>query len=150
MKINRVKNVEAKRNRRTFEANFHVNNQHHAQKRRFERQMMNRINQNNQLSSKSFFNDKQINNLSRNRHEMKIFFRSFSSNWDNELCHETQINHEIKKTCFQIVLCRACKLRKEQHLSNVTFQWNHLSCLVYYLNSEKAKKIFFFSFLKHR
>jgi hypothetical protein len=45
MKINRVKDFEAKRNRRTFETNSYVNNQHHAQKRRFERQMMNRVNQ---------------------------------------------------------------------------------------------------------
>jgi hypothetical protein len=44
MKINRVKNFEAKRNRRTFEVNFYVNDQHHAQKRRFERKMMNRVN----------------------------------------------------------------------------------------------------------
>jgi hypothetical protein len=60
--------------------------------------MMNRVNQNNQLFSKSFFDDKQINNLFRNRHEMKIFFCSSSSSWDNELCHETQINQEMKKT----------------------------------------------------
>ncbi len=44
MRINRVKNVEAKRNCRTFEVNFYVNDQHHAQKRRFKRQMINRIN----------------------------------------------------------------------------------------------------------
>ncbi len=80
MKINRVKNVKAKRDCRTFETNFHVNDQHHAQKRRFERQMMNRASQNNQLFSKSFFDDKQINYFFRNRHEMKILFRSFSSN----------------------------------------------------------------------
>ncbi len=41
MKINRVKNREAKRNRRTFETNFYVKDQHHVQKRQFERQMMN-------------------------------------------------------------------------------------------------------------
>ncbi len=58
MKINRVKNLETKRNHRTFEINFHVNEQHHAQKRRSERQMMNRINQNDQLSQKSLLNDK--------------------------------------------------------------------------------------------
>jgi hypothetical protein len=107
---------------------------------------MNRVNQNNQLFSKSFFDDKQINHFFRNRHEMKILFRSSSSNWNNELCHETQINHEIKKACFQIVFCRICKLRKKSHLSNVTSQWNHLSCLVCYVNQEKAKKILFFHF----
>ncbi len=47
MKINCVKNVKIKRNRRTFKTNFHVNNKHHVQKRRFKQQMMNRINQNN-------------------------------------------------------------------------------------------------------
>jgi hypothetical protein len=52
----------------------------------------------------------------------------------------------MKKARFQIVLCRACKLWEKSHLSNVTFQWNHLSCLVCYLNSEKAKKIIFFHF----
>ncbi len=46
MKINRVENLETKRSRRTFEINFHVNDQHHAQKRQFARQMMNRVNQN--------------------------------------------------------------------------------------------------------
>jgi hypothetical protein len=108
--------------------------------------MINRVNQNNQLFSKSLFDDKQINHFFRSRHEMKIFFRSSSSNWNNELCHETQINHEMKKVCFQIVLCSACKLRKRSHLSNVTFQWDHLSCLVCYLNQEKAKKIILFHF----
>jgi hypothetical protein len=141
MKINRVKNIEAKWNRRTFETNFHVNDQHHVQKRRFEQQIINRVNQNNQLSSKSFFDDKQINHFFRNRHEMKILFRSFSSNWNNELRHETQINHEMKKAYSQIVFCRACKLRRESHLSNVTSQWHHLSCLVDYVNQEKAKRI---------
>ncbi len=77
---------------------------------------------------------------------MKTLFRSSSSNWDNRLCHETQINHEMKKVCFQIVFCRICKLREESHLSNVTFQWDHLSCFVCYLNQEKAKKIIFFHF----
>ncbi len=146
MKVNRVKNVETKWNRRTFEINFHVNDQHHAQKRRSERQMMNRVNQNNQLSSKSFFDDKQINHFFRNRHETKILFRSSSSNWDNELCHETQINHEMKKTRSQIVLCRTCKLREKSHLSNVTSQWDHLSCFVCYVNQEKAKRIISFHF----
>jgi hypothetical protein len=35
MKINRVKNVRIKRNCRTFKTKFYVNDQHHAQKRRF-------------------------------------------------------------------------------------------------------------------
>jgi hypothetical protein len=52
-----------------------------------------------------------------------------------------------KKTCFQMIFCRACKLRKKSHLSNVKFQWDHLSCLVCYLNQEKARKIIFFYFL---
>ncbi len=58
MKINCVKNLETKRNCETFETNFYVNDQHHAQKRRFERQIINRVNQNDQLSQKLFFNDK--------------------------------------------------------------------------------------------
>jgi hypothetical protein len=58
MRINHVRNLEIKRSRRTFETNSHVNDQHHAQKRRFERQMMNRVNQNDQLFQKSFFDDK--------------------------------------------------------------------------------------------
>jgi hypothetical protein len=58
MKINRVKNLEVKRNRRTFQTNSHVNDQHHAQKRQFARQMMNRANQNDQLFQKSFFDEK--------------------------------------------------------------------------------------------
>jgi hypothetical protein len=74
MKINRVKNVEAKQNRWTLKINFYVNDQHHAQKRRFEWQMMNRVNQNNQLSSKSLFDDKQINYFFRSWHERKFFF----------------------------------------------------------------------------
>jgi hypothetical protein len=111
---------------------------------------MNRVNQNNWLFSKSFFNDKQINHFLRIWHEMKTLFRSSSSIWNNELCHETQINHEMKKICFQIVFCRVCKLREKSYLSNVTLQWNHLSCFVYYLNQKKAKTNHFFSFLKHR
>jgi hypothetical protein len=50
----------------------------------------------------------------------------------------------MKKTCFQIISCRICKLRKRSHLSNVTFQWDHLSCFPCYLNQEKAKKSIFF------
>jgi hypothetical protein len=108
--------------------------------------MINRANQNNQLSSKSLFDDKQINHFFRNRHETKILSYSSSSNWDNELCHETQISHEMKKACSQIVFCRICKLREESHLSNVTSQWDHLSCLVYYVNQEKARRIILFHF----
>jgi hypothetical protein len=59
--------------------------------------MMNRINQNCQLSSKSLFNNRQINYLLRNRHEKKIFFRSFSSNRNNRLRYETKVDHEMKK-----------------------------------------------------
>jgi hypothetical protein len=47
MKINRVKNIKAKRRREAFEINIHVNDDHHAHERRFKQQMMNRINQNN-------------------------------------------------------------------------------------------------------
>jgi hypothetical protein len=50
----------------------------------------------------------------------------------------------MKKVCFQIVFYRVYKLRKRSHLSNVTFQWNYLSCFVYYLNQKKRKKSFFF------
>jgi hypothetical protein len=88
----------------------------------------------------------QINYFFRNQHETKILFRSSSSNWDNELCHDTQINHEMKKAYFQIVLCQTCKLQRKSHLSNVTFQWDHLSCLVCHLNQEEAKRIIFFHF----
>jgi hypothetical protein len=52
----------------------------------------------------------------------------------------------MKKPCSQIVFCRACKLRKRSHLSNVTSQWDHLSCLVCYLNQEKTKRIITFHF----
>jgi hypothetical protein len=52
----------------------------------------------------------------------------------------------MKKACSQIVLCRICKLRKRSHLSNVTFQWDYLSCFVCHLNQEKAKKIILFHF----
>ncbi len=58
MKINCVRNLEIKRNRRIFETNSHVNDQHYAQKPRFERQMMNQVNQNDQLFQKSFFDNK--------------------------------------------------------------------------------------------
>jgi hypothetical protein len=52
----------------------------------------------------------------------------------------------MKKACSQIVLCRACKLRKKSHLSNVTLQWDYLSCFDCYLNQEKTKKVIFFHF----
>jgi hypothetical protein len=141
MKINRVKDVEIKRNRRTFEINSYVNDQHHTQERRFERQRINRINQNNQLSSKSLFDDKQINYFFRSWHETKIFFRSSLSNWNNRLCHETQVNHEMKKANSQIVFRRVRKIRKKSHLSNAASQRNHLSSLVRHLNQRKARRI---------
>jgi hypothetical protein len=93
---------------------------------------------NNQLSSKSLFDDRQINHSLRNRHEKKIFFRSFSTNWDNRLCYEAKIDHEMKKINFQIVFDRSREIRKESHLSNVTFQRNHLSRFVDHLNKEKT------------
>jgi hypothetical protein len=71
----------------------------------------------------------------------KIISRSSSSNRDNELRYETQINHEMKKTCLQIVFDCARKVREESHLSNAASQRNHLSCFVCYLNQEKARKI---------
>jgi hypothetical protein len=69
--------------------------------------MMNRVNQNNQLSSKSLFDDRQINHSLRSRHEKKALSRSFSTNWDNRLYYETKIDHEMKKLIlrsFSIVL----------------------------------------------
>jgi hypothetical protein len=71
----------------------------------------------------------------------KIIFRSSSSNRNNKLRYETQINHEMKKICFQIVFRCARRIREESHLSNVAFQRDHLSCLVCHLNQEKARKI---------
>jgi hypothetical protein len=56
--MNRVKNFETKRNRQTFEIKFYVNDQHYVKKRRFKRQIMNQVNQNDQLFQKSFFNNK--------------------------------------------------------------------------------------------
>jgi hypothetical protein len=109
MKINRIKNLRAKWNCRTFEINHHVNDQHHAQERRFKWQMMNRVNQNNQISSKSLFDDRQINHFLRSRHEKKILFRSSSTNWNNRLCYEAKIDHEWKKLIlksFSIVLVK--------------------------------------------
>jgi hypothetical protein len=96
--------------------------------------MMNRVNQNNQLSSKSLLDDRQINYLLGSRHKKKTFSRSFSSNRDNRLRYETKIDHEMKKVDFKIVFDRARRIRKESHLSNVALQRNHLSCLVCYLN----------------
>jgi hypothetical protein len=100
--------------------------------------MMNRVNQNNQLSSKSLFDDWQINHSLRSRHEKKVLSRSSSTNWDNRICDETKIDHEMKKISFQIVFDRSRELRKKSHLSNVMSQWNHLSRLVCHLNQEKA------------
>jgi hypothetical protein len=138
MKVNRIKDFRAKWNRRTSETNHYVNDQHHAQERKFKWQMMNWINQNNQLFSKWLFDDQQINHFLRNRHEKKIFFRSFSTNWNNRLRYETKIDHEMKKNNFQIVFDRFRELREESHLSIITSQRNHLSCLVDHLNQEKT------------
>jgi hypothetical protein len=99
---------------------------------------MNRVNQNNQLFSKSFFDDRQINHLLWSRHEKKILFRSFSRNWNNRLCYEAKIDHEMKKINFQIVFDRSREIRKKSHLSTVTLQRNHLSRLVDHLNKEKT------------
>ncbi len=99
---------------------------------------MNRINQNNQLFSKSLFDDRQINYFLRNRHEKKVFFRSSSTNRNNRLRYKTKIDHEIKKIDLKIVFDRVRRIRKKSHLSNVAFQRDHLSCLVYYLNQEKT------------
>ncbi len=44
----------------------------------------------------------------------------------------------MKKINFRIVFDRFRELRKKSHLSNVTFQRNHLSCFVCHLNQEKA------------
>ncbi len=106
--------------------------------------MMNRINQNNQLFSKSFFDDRQINYFLRNRYEKKAFFRSSSSNRNNRLRYETKVDHEMKKIDLKIVFDRARRIRKESHLSNAASQRNHLSCLVCHLNQEKTWRIFFF------
>jgi hypothetical protein len=103
--------------------------------------MMNRVNQNNQLSSKSLFDDRQINYSLRSRYEKKILSRSFSSNRDNRLRYETKIDHEMKEIDLKIVFDRARKIRKESHLSNAASQRNHLSCLVCHLNQEKARRI---------
>ncbi len=80
--------------------------------------MMNRVNQNNQLFSKSLFDDRQINYFLRNRYEKKVFFRSFSSNRNNRLRYETKVDHEMKEIDFKIVFDRVRKIRKKSHLSN--------------------------------
>jgi hypothetical protein len=103
--------------------------------------MMNRINQNNQLFSKSLFDDRQINYFLRNRYKKKVLSRSFSSNRNNRLRYETKFDHEIKKVNFKIVFDRARKVRRELYLSNAASQRNHLSCLVYHLNQEKTWRI---------
>jgi hypothetical protein len=63
--------------------------------------MMNRINQNCQLSSKSLFDDRQINHSLQNRHEKNVLFSTSSSNRNNRLCYETKIDHEMKKLIFK-------------------------------------------------
>ncbi len=100
--------------------------------------MMNRANQNNQLSSKSLLDDRQINHFLRSRHEKKVLLRSSSTNWNNRLCYEAKIDHEMKKTSPQIVFDRSREIREKSHLSNVTLQRNHLSRLVNHLNKEKT------------
>ncbi len=104
---------------------------------------MNRVNQNNQFSSKLLLDDRQINYLLQSQHENKIFFRSFSSNWDNRLRYETKINHEMKEIDLKIVFDRARKIRRKSHLSNVASQRDDLSCLVCHLNQEKTRRITF-------
>ncbi len=100
--------------------------------------MMNRINQNDQLFSKSLFDDRQINYFLRNRYEKKILFRSFSSNQNNRLRYETKVDHEMKKIDLKIVFDYARKIQKKSYLSNAAFQRDHLSCLVCHLNQEKT------------
>jgi hypothetical protein len=100
--------------------------------------MMNWVNQNDQLSSKSFFDDKQINNSLWNQHEKKIVLSSSASNQDDELCHETKINYKIKKARIQIIFCRFCELREESHISYVTFQRDHISRLINHISQKKA------------
>jgi hypothetical protein len=141
-KINRIKDFRAKWNRWTFKTNHHVNDQHYASERRFKWQLMNRVDLNNQLSSKSLFDDRQINYSLRSRHEKKILFRLFLFYWDNWLRYETKIDHE-KKVDFKIVFDRARKVRTKSHLSNVAFQRDYLSCLICHLNKEKTWKITF-------
>jgi hypothetical protein len=51
-----------------------------------------------------------------------------------------------KNLALKIVFRRARKLRERSHLSNVTSQWDYLSCLVCYLNQEKARRIIFIHF----
>jgi hypothetical protein len=46
-----------------------------------------------------------------------------------------------KKTCFQIISRRARRIQRESHLSNAALQRDHLSCLVYHRNQEKARRI---------
>ncbi len=43
----------------------------------------------------------------------------------------------MKEARIQIIFCRSCKLRKKSHISNVTFQRDHLSCLVRHMNQKK-------------
>jgi hypothetical protein len=71
----------------------------------------------------------------------KNSFSLISSNRNNRLRYETKIDHEMKKIDFKIVFDRVRKIRKKSHLSNVAFQQNYLSCLVYYLNQETTWRI---------
>jgi hypothetical protein len=72
---------------------------------------------------------------------MKIVFCSLASNRDDELRHEMKIDHEMKKIRIQIIFCQFCKLRKRSHISNVTFQRDHLSCLVRHMNQKKDNQL---------
>jgi hypothetical protein len=137
-------NIETKWSRRTFKTNFHVNDQHHIQKRRFKQQMMNRINQNNQLSSKSFFDDKQINHFFRNRHETKILFRSFSSNWDTNYVMKRKSIMKWKKLVLRSFFVVLVNYEK-----NHIYRILRLNEIIYRVSSviwikKKREKSFFF------
>jgi hypothetical protein len=92
--------------------------------------MMNRIDQNNQLSSKSLFDDRQINHSLRSRHEKKALFRSSSTNWNNRLCYEAKIDHEMKKANFQIVFDRSVKYER-----NHIYRMLRLNEIIYRVSS---------------
>ncbi len=67
----------------------------------------------------------------------KILSCSSASNRNDELRHETKIDHEMKEIRIQIIFCRFCKLRKKLHISNATFQRDHLSCFVRHMSQKK-------------
>jgi hypothetical protein len=43
----------------------------------------------------------------------------------------------MKKARIQIIFCRFCKLRRRLHISNITSQWDHLSCLIRHMSQRK-------------